>query len=111
MGEMHGKKTKISRANQGCDNHSAPVGNCESGPTRQHPEFIGPLRVDRPYRTRRDKNRAVLGGIIAQLIEDVEDQLGDARECIANQEKRIARLERRLDGLRLLQELQEDRQN
>jgi len=115
MGEMNGEEkrsqAKVQRTYQGRDGHVASERDRESRLISSDPQFIGTLRVDRPNRLRENTARVLLGGIVAQLIDEIEDQLGDAQECIATYQKRIAKLEKRLESMRRLQELQDDQTN
>lgn len=115
MGEMNGEEkrsqAKVQRTDQGCDDYAASERDRESRLISSDPQFIGTLRVDRPNRLRGNTARVLLGGIIAQLIDETEDQLGDAHQCIATYQRRIAKLEKRLENMRRLQQLQEDQTN
>lgn len=115
MGELNGKKkgqkTQVRRANQGCNGDIASKGDSGVRSVGPDTQPIGTLRVDRPDRVGRNRTRFVLGGILAQLIDETEDQLGDAQECIAREKRRIAKLQQKLDNLKQLQELQEDNTN
>lgn len=47
----------------------------------------------------------IAGGIIAQLIAQVEDQLSTAQECITWYEREVEKYTRQLENLKQLQEL------
>jgi len=49
----------------------------------------------------------VTGGIIAQLIAQVEDQLGEAVECVEWYQRSVEKYQRQLDNLKQLQKLAE----
>ncbi|MFH7243563.1 MAG: hypothetical protein ACHWZW_12005 [Spirulina sp.] len=48
---------------------------------------------------------SLFGGIVAQLISQVEDQLSEARECIALYQRAEEKYEKQLENLRQLQQL------
>jgi len=107
----YGQKKQVQRANQGCHGDIATDCDRSLGCARTNSEPIKPLGVDRPYRTGRNRARSLLGGILAQLIEEATDQLGDALECIAKQEKRVAKLQRKIENLKQLQDFKEEPNN
>lgn len=53
----------------------------------------------------------VTGGIIAQLIAQVEDQLGEAVECVQWYERSVEKYQRQLENLKQLQQLAEQEAN
>lgn len=63
------------------------------------------VRVTQSPRDGRNSHRRVLGGIITQLIEDLEDQLGENQQTIEMLDKKCQRIEKRLNHLRQLQSL------
>lgn len=93
MGEKNGKGTQaqVQRASQGCDSDYAAIGNFQAGFNGSGYGVEGTVRIDYQDWVRRNPpiGGDGTGGIIAQLIEEAEDQLGDAQECIARVQKEV----------------------
>jgi hypothetical protein len=49
----------------------------------------------------------LFGGILAQLIQDAEVQLGKAQECVEWYQREVAELQTRLENLKRLQQTEE----
>lgn len=50
---------------------------------------------------------SLLGGILAQLIDDAEDRLGKAQECIGWYQREVEELQARLEKLKRLRQLED----
>ncbi len=114
MGDKNGKgtQTQVQRTCQGCDGDDAAIGNLQSRRDGSGNEFEGTIGIDYQDWVRRNSLVGGFpGGIIAQLIEETEDQLGDAQACIARVQKEIEKLHRRLENLKRLQALQQQQEN
>jgi len=105
MGETHGSKKQVRRTHPRCDGNVATVGYSRIRPASRSAKSFRQIGVNRPDWFGRDPLRCLPGGILTQLIEEVEDQLGDAEECITREKRRIVKLERRLQRLQQLQAL------
>lgn len=109
MGENHEKKGQTSQirgVNEGSDDFIATTGDRRSRRSGESPQSIREVGIDSPDRSRGNSPRGLLGGILAQLILDTENQLGDARDSIAREQRRIEQLEEKLRNLQQLQEMQ-----
>lgn len=104
----NGKKAEVQRANKGRNGYIASDRDPKFGRDGRRDGNGGTLGANSQNRARRTITVRLLGGIIAQLIEETEDQLGDARECIAKYERTVQKLSRRLENLKRLQELQQE---
>lgn len=110
MGKTNnGTKNQVFRTNKGCSGDTSP--RCHSGA-----KPVGGIngdetvRTDRPYWFGRNNNQ-LLGGILTQLIEEYEDQLGETQEDIARLQRRAAKLEKRLANLERLKAIQQGESN
>lgn len=107
MEASNGQKTEISRASQGSDANHSGLGDRKAGCDGQ--KYGGQQIGTRdPVRIRKNLFGRMPGGILAQLIAEQEDQLGDAVRGIADLEKKIGRIQRRLDELKSLQALMDE---
>ncbi len=110
MGEIHnGQKTQVQRAYEGCDDHTASVGNHEPGRVGRVAQPFRTVRTDCEDRVRRDIVRVLAGGILSQLIADCEDQLGESQELIEREQRRVEKIRKRLLNLKRLQEMQNEK--
>ncbi len=107
MDASNGQKTEISRACQGPDANDSGFSDRKTGRDGQKPgdEQVG---IGHSVRVGRNLFGRMPGGILAQLIAEQEDQLGDAIRGIADLEKKIGRIQRRLDELKNLQALMDE---
>lgn len=115
MGDKNGKgtKTQVQRTCQGCDGNNAAIGDFKSGCNGSNDGIEGTVRANYQNWVRGNSSFGgdSPGGIIAQLIEETENQLGDAQACIAKMEKDMEKLHRRLENLKRLQALQQQQEN
>jgi hypothetical protein len=114
MGDKHGKgtKTQVPGTCQGCIGNDASSRDLKPGCNGSIDGVEWSIGIDYENRVRRDSPFRIrlVGGIIAQLIEETEDQLGDAQVCIARVQKEMEKLQRRLANLKRLQALQQQQQ-
>ncbi|MBW4523481.1 MAG: hypothetical protein KME16_28070 [Scytolyngbya sp. HA4215-MV1] len=103
-----GTETKTRRTNQRRYRHDAP--NCDRQPglngeiTGVEGRQVG-IDHDDWTQANPDIQSLVTGGILAQLIEEVKDQLGDAEQCIEWYQREKERAEKKLETLEQLAEL------
>lgn len=106
MGKTNnGEKNQVFGTDQGRSRNSAPRRHRGAEPVgaKHGDEAIG---VDRPYWAGRDYAQ-LFGGILSQLIEEMEDQLGDCKDDIARLQRKATKLEKRLANLERLKAIQE----
>ncbi len=109
MDRINGTEEQILRTNKTRLYHSSRKRYCRLRRVSPGSQPRRPIRVDSANWPRGNLVIVeLLGGIIAQLIQQTMDQLGDARECIAYYELECEKLEKRLETLQRLQQIQED---
>lgn len=115
MGDNNGKgtQTQVQRTRQRCDGDNATGGDRKLGRDGSSDGIEGTIGIDYQDWVRGDSliRGCSTGGIIAQLITETEDQLGDAQACIARVQKEMEKLHRRLENLKRLQALQQQQEN
>lgn len=94
-GEDYTDSTQSPDIYQGIDPSSIRLGS--SGTVTQG---SSPLTVSSPF----GATISILGGIVTQLIERVESQLGEAVECVDWYERQRRQFQKELDNLRSLAE-------
>jgi hypothetical protein len=104
MGQIDGKETEVQRADEGCHSDSATERSSGTRRNGRSPSDSQQIGADRTDRARGNVLRFLTGGILAQLIQDYESQLGEAQSTIDKEQRRIEQLNKRLLNLRRLQE-------
>lgn len=106
-GENNGKRkeTKVRRTRSGCRSVANSNRDRNAGRSDKLNGAEEQVRIAQPLGNGRNTRRSVLGGIVTQLIEDLEDQLGETQQTIEMLDKKCQRIEKRLNHLRQLQSL------
>lgn len=111
MGENHhdektGQTSQVRGGYEGYHNRASTTSDRGSRSSSEIAQPVGEVGINGTNWPRRNNARGMLGGILAQLILDTQNQLGDARDSIAREQRKVEQLEERLCNLQQLQEMQ-----
>lgn len=110
MGENNEKENEVRGTRERRDNDSPSIGSPGTGCNGGDVEIVGAVGTGSQNWARTSLLRNLAGGVVSQLITQIEDQLGEARETIAKEERKIEKLNQRLLQLRRLQESEKTEQ-
>ncbi len=106
MGNIYGSQTEVRGTHTGCDGNSAGIGDRNPGSLSGKTEYSGTLGSHRANDSTGSALIALIGGMLSQLIGQVESQLAETDECIDWYVNQKNKLLSQLEGLRQLQALE-----